>query len=755
MNSNLTTLGSSIGPNLSPSSVDGLLSLLQNLHEQLDEDDEMTESKLKMHNLVEDITAILVRRESGVAKINKELQESIFKEFGSPECLPNFITDESFFDFMCSNKIYNRVKFKEALFAYSGEKDPTVRKNIKKKDEYQYFARCIIFYGTLESSLLSKQSDALTYDLSLEYRFLQFGLNSLGVNCPNKFNSLIAMCEGIDDSLCPHTEQLVNFIRLDKNMDSKLQSVALSVDYVFTFLLNNQPEDLSIDQKNGVIAYMSAFQALFNTDLHYLYAVGMKHHWMYEHCNYYHMRYVKECITESARDNDIDNLITCAFNEKGLLFDHLIHSGGLVSAILSRMTTGFSKLTNLKLMTFMVINSASIIPDIAKICTSYSIIKKINNAKVGEQLKQGLDVLSEGISNILACELTDDKNRDIVNNIMKIFPQLTGIIEDIPDKNGVVDVLNTSFQPHFKFMEKDIVEVDEKVMNLKNEVTECMGNLDTSGMKLAIEEIEILKQRFTSSVEACDTSVTELFSKLKDMRVIEEDVKATGLHIDENELTELHNQLKGAQETIASLKEDISQFTQLADESNNSESKIKEENSKLQAENSLLKTKLNSVSTGFTMSEPMTKILFERPCKPSINDVYLAIKEIYPHVIFSDNIEKVVENCKFENKTKLFDYLTRICSEYFPQIVNGQPDTVAKECLGGPYSAGESDTSMSNPKIRASREFLFFGSKILIDKHVTLGSRHDKRYTCQVYFEVIEGTLYIAYIGEHLPLLKN
>ncbi|MDI5832561.1 hypothetical protein OCF84_21430 (plasmid) [Shewanella xiamenensis] len=135
-----------------------------------------------------------------------------------------------------------------------------------------------------------------------------------------------------------------------------------------------------------------------------------------------------------------------------------------------------------------------------------------------------------------------------------------------------------------------------------------------------------------------------------------------------------------------------------------------------------------------------------------VTDVFSLIEEQFPHVEFSDDFNTYVQTCAYEMPHKLLKTLFILCDEYYSAIMNGTPDTQAKNIIGQCYRANESDTTLQNASLRARREFSFHGEKKLFTRHLTIGGAHDPRKTVQVYFGFEGATLQIAYVGEHLPL---
>lgn len=138
----------------------------------------------------------------------------------------------------------------------------------------------------------------------------------------------------------------------------------------------------------------------------------------------------------------------------------------------------------------------------------------------------------------------------------------------------------------------------------------------------------------------------------------------------------------------------------------------------------------------------------------TLEDVFVILKEEYPHVEFSDDFYSYTAKCCYDMPQKLLKQLTILCDDYYKAIINGMPDTQARNIIGQCYRANESDTTLQNAELRAHREIAFNGEKKLFIRHLTIGSARDPRKTVQVYFDIVGTTLQLAYVGEHLPLAE-
>ncbi|CAH7405637.1 hypothetical protein VCHA53O466_50195 [Vibrio chagasii] len=137
--------------------------------------------------------------------------------------------------------------------------------------------------------------------------------------------------------------------------------------------------------------------------------------------------------------------------------------------------------------------------------------------------------------------------------------------------------------------------------------------------------------------------------------------------------------------------------------------------------------------------------------KPNVTTVVQYVMSTYPHVQFSDDIDSQLNKCSYKYHNKLLKFLILLCENYYETIRGGNPDSEAKNILGRPYSAGESDTVTSNERLRSMRKFTFNNTKVTQYQHLTIGSSHSPQVTVQVFFDITpEGILRVGYIGQHL-----
>ena len=139
--------------------------------------------------------------------------------------------------------------------------------------------------------------------------------------------------------------------------------------------------------------------------------------------------------------------------------------------------------------------------------------------------------------------------------------------------------------------------------------------------------------------------------------------------------------------------------------------------------------------------------------EPTLLDVITIIKEMFPATRFLDMSN--LEYNTYRHPRKLLKMLVRLCDPYFKAISLGIPDSEAMDILGNKYKANESEVVMTNKTLRAMRVFDVEGKPQTFIQHLTLGTRRSEDATIQVHFKIIDGVLWIARIGGHLPVKGN
>lgn len=110
---------------------------------------------------------------------------------------------------------------------------------------------------------------------------------------------------------------------------------------------------------------------------------------------------------------------------------------------------------------------------------------------------------------------------------------------------------------------------------------------------------------------------------------------------------------------------------------------------------------------------------------------------------------------QFVGVERLFDLLDKLLFPYLDAINAGTPDTQARGIFGSKaYSAKESETTLSDARLRSMREFVYQGETRLFERHLRVSNQTGAE-GMRVYFDIIDGQVVIAYVGPHLPVSSS
>ena len=131
------------------------------------------------------------------------------------------------------------------------------------------------------------------------------------------------------------------------------------------------------------------------------------------------------------------------------------------------------------------------------------------------------------------------------------------------------------------------------------------------------------------------------------------------------------------------------------------------------------------------------------------------IEQIYQDkvIILESAFDTAKKAIGFKNTQKLFEYLSRLVTEYVDMVKNGG-DSKAKTLFGDAYSANESETVERTPKLAKLRTFKYQDNDIQMFKHLRFGTSRNPEETLRVHFhwDAHNDIIVIGYCGEHLPV---
>lgn len=119
-------------------------------------------------------------------------------------------------------------------------------------------------------------------------------------------------------------------------------------------------------------------------------------------------------------------------------------------------------------------------------------------------------------------------------------------------------------------------------------------------------------------------------------------------------------------------------------------------------------------------------------------------------VVLDSAWKSAKEASSFSYTPRMLEVLSTMVFPYFDMIKSGNPDAVARELLAGAYSAKESESVSSKPRLRSQREFQFEGETRYFERHLKIGNGTGFD-GMRIYFDIIGSEkIVIAYAGPHL-----
>lgn len=124
-------------------------------------------------------------------------------------------------------------------------------------------------------------------------------------------------------------------------------------------------------------------------------------------------------------------------------------------------------------------------------------------------------------------------------------------------------------------------------------------------------------------------------------------------------------------------------------------------------------------------------------------------------VVVLDAAWKSVEQyANFPDTVRMMTILNTMVFPYFEALQSGKSDAAARALLGSSYAANESETTTSNRRMRAMREFDYQGRTHYFERHLRIanGTGMDGM---RIHFDIIDQKVVIAYVGPHLSCVSD
>lgn len=106
----------------------------------------------------------------------------------------------------------------------------------------------------------------------------------------------------------------------------------------------------------------------------------------------------------------------------------------------------------------------------------------------------------------------------------------------------------------------------------------------------------------------------------------------------------------------------------------------------------------------------------------------------------------------FPGTARMLDLMGKLVFSYLDAINSGTPDTQAREVFGTKaYSAKESNSTLTDQRMRSLREFCYEGKKRVFERHLKIGNGTGLD-GMRIYFDIIDKRVVIAYVGPHMDV---
>lgn len=253
-------------------------------------------------------------------------------------------------------------------------------------------------------------------------------------------------------------------------------------------------------------------------------------------------------------------------------------------------------------------------------------------------------------------------------------------------------------------------------------------------LKMFTEENEILEQQkalaFGDVSKETSESLRPLWKQFSDFTDTLQNIamRFRRLEIDSETLDTVRNELKDANQTILNQRATIESLNRRTAGSED------RPGTDVVSRNELLRILPNIVKKQI-----------------SLTDILDVIALIFPDrlLMLDSAFESAEESASFQHADQAFDLLWRLATKYWAEIQTGG-DSEARKIFGKAYASNEKSTLSKAGRER--RTFVYKGQRILMDKHLKIGTADNSSDTLRIHFEWIaeQKRILIGHCGKHL-----
>ncbi|WP_137887647.1 hypothetical protein [Pseudomonas sp. 2FE] len=182
----------------------------------------------------------------------------------------------------------------------------------------------------------------------------------------------------------------------------------------------------------------------------------------------------------------------------------------------------------------------------------------------------------------------------------------------------------------------------------------------------------------------------------------------------------------------------------------------KAENHRLRAAAGAMASKTTREKNPLECAAVINRVVMRQNHKPAdVLDYFDCVAK--DRIVVLDSARRSVSayTANFDGTERMLDLMHKLVYGYLDAINTGSPDTVARKAFGPKaYSAQESQTTLSDARLRAMREFAYEGKKRLFTRHLRVGNATGQE-GMRIYFDIIDGLVVLAYVGPHLEVRSS
>lgn len=218
---------------------------------------------------------------------------------------------------------------------------------------------------------------------------------------------------------------------------------------------------------------------------------------------------------------------------------------------------------------------------------------------------------------------------------------------------------------------------------------------------------------------------------------------------------QLEAELQALKDELVTSKETASSAEELMLEANVKLNAVEAENARLEDESRTLRYRIEqgrpipNLESTTSIGVDDVRAIYDQT--PTLEASLRIVSALFPEriVVLPSAFSAARDSAGFVHKSKAFDLLWKLSTDYWTALSSGQGDGTAKACFGNSYAATEATLSDAG---RRRRTFSYNDADCEMLKHLKIGVKDSRFETLRVHFEWIaeEGRVVVGYCGGHL-----